>query len=328
MNLIPVALAATQAAAEESSVFPDLLGKIFFAAVAFVLAFVLASLLRGWVQKLIRRKQGDRHEEMVILYGRITFTVVLTIGLIIGLSIIGAPLEWFSGGVGLGVAFAMRSFIANFFAGLVLLTNSKFNLGDFVILNPDGSGKSDIRGTIVDIQSRATSLRAIDGGEITIPNLKMLESNVKCYTKNPVRRHEILISVGYQTNLREAADIAKNVLNSNPDVQPKPAPTVLVKTIAASAVTLGVRFWTESRTKWWVIKSELTREIFNTLQEKGIDIPYPVQTLRVDEASSDLLAENPHFLGKLEKIEKNKHKPDPKTDVFRQTPVESSTQVK
>ena len=305
MNLIPVALAATEASAEEGSAFPDLLGKIFFSVIAFVLAFVLASLLRRWVQKLIRRKQGDKHEEMVILYGRITFTVVLAIGLIISLSVIGAPLEWFSGGMGLGIAFAMRSFIANFFAGLVLLTNNKFNLNDFVILDQDVDGKSSISGTIVDIQSRATSLRAIDGGEITVPNLKMLESAVKCYTKNPVRRHEIIIGVSHGTDIKHATEVAKAAVAANSAVQPEPAPAVLIKEIADSSVVLGIRFWTESKCKWWVIKSEITHVVFNALKDAGINIPYPVQTLRVDKEHSGLLAKNPDFLGKLEKIEKD-----------------------
>ncbi|MBU1089352.1 mechanosensitive ion channel family protein [Patescibacteria group bacterium] len=311
MNLIPVAFAASQEA-EKVPLIPDALMKIILGVAAFAATYFLATFFRNWVQRIIRNRQGDQHEEVCILYGRIIFTTTFVVGTMIALTVMGAPLEWFTGGIGLGLAFSLRSFLANFFAGIVLLSNSKFNLGDFVILSPD------ISGTIVDIQSRATSLRGVDGGEVTIPNLKVLESAVKCFTKNPIRRHAIEIGVGYGSNIREACELLQKVISANKNAQPEPSPVVLVKEVADSAVILEARFWTESATKWWKIKSDITRDIFNALNEAKIDIPYPVQTLRVDEFSSDILAKNPLLLKNLENIEKSKHE-----EVFKQTPNEA-----
>ena len=316
MNLIPIALAASKEA-ENTPLIPDTLAKIILGVAAFIVTYFLANFLRNWVHRIIRKKQGDQHEEVCILYGRIIFTTTFVVGTMIALTVMGAPLEWFTGGIGLGLAFSLRSFLANFFAGIVLLSNSKFNLGDFVILDSDANGKSSILGTIVDIQSRATSLRGYDGGEITVPNLKMLESAVKCFTKNPIRRHVIEIGVGYGGNIREACELIQKIISADKNVQPEPPVTVLVKEVADSAVILQARFWTESATKWWVIKSDLTRGIFDALKEAGIDIPYSIQTLRVDEFSSDILAKNPPLLKNMENIEKSKH-----AEIFKQTPNE------
>lgn len=323
MNLIPVALAASKEA-ERISLIPNLLAKIILGVAAFAVTYFIAVFLRNWVQRIIRKKQGDQHEEVRILYGRIIFTTTFVIGAIIALTVMGAPFEWFTGGVGLGLAFSLRGLLTNFFAGIVLLSNNKFNLGDFVILVPDVSRKDSITisGTIVDITSRATSIRGYDGGEVTVPNSKMLESAVECFTKNPIRRHAIEIGVGYENNIREACELLQKIISANKNVQPEPPVTVLVKKVADSAVILEVRFWTESATKWWVIKSDLTRDIFNALKEAGIDIPYPVRTLRVDEASSDILAKNPPLLKNLENIEKLKHK-----EIFKKTPLETPTSV-
>jgi len=319
MNFIPTVLAATQKSSEESdAMVPEIFGKIIAAVVIVVVTFVLATLLRNWIHRIIRKKQGDRHKEVMILYGRIVFTTTLVVGIIIALTIVGAPLEYFSGGVGLGIAFSLKEVLVNFFSGIVLLSNDKFNLGDFVILD-DGTG-----GTIVDIQSRATSLRAIDGGEVTIPNSLILSAKVKCYTKNPIRRHAIEIGVGYGANLKVAAELIKKTLKANENVEPEPEPMVLVNEIADSAVILQARFWTESKTQWWVIKSDLTREIFNALNKAGVDIPYPVQTLRVDKDSSDLLAENPHFLENLKEIELQKQVLPSSETVFQKSPVETA----
>jgi small conductance mechanosensitive channel len=319
--LIPVAYAATK---ETTTVVPPMVSNIVVGIVMFVLTFFLATFLRSWVQRVIRARQGEGHEEVRVLYGRMTFTITLAVGITVALIIMGAPLEWFSGGVGLGVAFALQSFIANFFAGVVLLSNNKFNLGDFVIVNPDSSGASATSGRIVDIQSRATSIRAGDGSEITIPNSQMIDSVVKCYTRNPIRRHEITMSVGYGSNLRDACAVMEKTIRANTSVQPEPAVVVLVNNLGDSAVNLTARYWTESKVKWWVVKSELTRDILEALTSAGFDIPYPIQTLRVDEASSDLLARDSHLLEKLGVIEAVKNtKKTESQKVFTPTPQNS-----
>jgi small-conductance mechanosensitive channel len=318
LSFIPTAFAATEGETEIVSAIPTFLMNLIFGGVALVITFFLATFLRMWVQRLIRKKQGEQHKEMQILYGRVAFTSALVIGGMISLTIVGAPLEWFSGGIGLGIAFALRGILANFFAGMVLLSNNKFNLGDFIILDPETSG------TIVDIQSRATSIRSVDGGEITIPNTKMLDSNVKCYTKNPIRRHSIPIGVGYQTNIAAACELIRKTVAANTNVQPEPPVTVLTKEVSDSAVILEARFWTISKTKWWISKSEITREIFDALKKTGIDIPYNIQTLRVDSASSDLLAQPNHLLDNLKKIEQTKK--EVREEVFQQTPNEAVTE--
>ncbi|MFH0834022.1 MAG: mechanosensitive ion channel family protein [Patescibacteria group bacterium] len=290
MSLIPVALAASTAS---EPVVPTFISNIAVGIIALIATFILASFFRSWVQRVIRARQGEGHEEVRVLYGRMTFTITLIIGITLSLIVMGMPLEWFSGGVGLGVAFALQTFISNFFAGVVLLSNKKFNLGDFVVVDDSISGR------IVDIQSRATSLRAVDGGEITIPNLKMLQANVKCYTRNPIRRHTVEMTIGYGVDINEASELMRKVVMAHRSVQPEPKVTVLLTEVGDSDITLQARFWTESRTKWWVAKSELTRDIFNAFVDAGFDIPYPIQTLRIDDDSSELLAQDARFFAKL-----------------------------
>jgi small conductance mechanosensitive channel len=322
MNLIPVALAAnTEEANTIVGSIPGFLMNVILGVIGIVITFFVATFLRMWAQRVINKKKIAQHEEMRILYGRVVFTSTFTIGVIISLTVVGAPLELFTGGIGLGVAFAFRGILANFFAGMMLLSNNKFNIGDYVMLNPNKDGSSDISGTIVDIQSRATSLRAVDGGEITVPNMKMIDSAVKCFTKNPIRRHAIEIGVGYKADIPQACELLKKTITANENVQPEPPVNVLTKEISDHAIILEARFWTESKTKWWIIKSEITKNIFDALGKAGIDVPYPIQTLRIDEHSSDLLAKNPHLLENLENIEQSK--PTAKKPIFKKTPFEA-----
>jgi len=311
MSFIPTAYAATTAAAESGALdFAAIIGKIIIACILIAVTFIMAIGLKKWVQYAIRKKQGDQHEQLVILYGRIAFTSVLIAGVLMALIVTGMPLEMFSGALGLGLAFAFKSPVANFIAGIALLTQDKYNLGDFIAIG-------EAKGTIVDITSRATSLRGIEGTEITVPNIDLLTQQVTCFTRNPIRRREITVGVGYKTNLRTASDIILNTIKKHHAVEPEPAPVVVVDTIGDSAVILKCRFWVASKSRWVVTQSELTQQIFEDIQAAGIDIPYPVQTLRVDTASSDILAQQPHMLDHLQAIEKNKEQ------VFQAMPTET-----
>lgn len=293
MSLIPTAYAqatsvaaSTTSAAGSSLDFASLAWKIFLAANVLIITVVLGSLASKWVRRKIVGLHGDQHQELALLYSRITFLVVAAVGATIGLSAAGIPLQWFSGAIGLGLGLALQGPVSSFIAGIVLLSNDKFNIGDFVVIGEN-------RGTIVDIQSRVTTLRGIDGAQISIPNTDMLSSQVVCYTRNPVRRAEVQIGVGYGTNLAEVTALIEQIVRSHTGVEPTPEPVVLVSSVAESAVVLEARFWVESHSKWWKVKSELTHQIFDALQNAGVDIPYPVRTLRVDADSSAELAGKP-----------------------------------
>lgn len=285
---------ASQDQVDGPSFFPEVVFQSFLAILIFSGFLIGAFVLRTWVRSVIYKKQGDQHEEVAILYSRITFSVTLVVGFFLALIVAGAPLEWFSGGIGLGLAFALRPILANFFAGIILLTNDKFNLGDVIEMDSGEIGR------IVDIQSRATSIRLLDHSELTIPNTVMLSTKVRCYTKGSFRCHEIEIGVGYATDLKQAEKIILQTLNEYEDIEKEPAPFVLVQKIASSAVIFKVRFWLASKgLKWWLIKSDVLRAIFENLKQAGVEIPYPVQTLRVDSQSSELLAKSQYFAGSL-----------------------------
>jgi len=312
MSFIPTAYAAASDVAETGVLdFAALAGKIILACVLIMATLIAALGLKKWVQYAIRKKQGDQHEQLVILYGRIAFTSVLVAGVLMALMITGMPLELFSGALGLGLAFAFKSPVANFIAGIALLTQDKYNLGDFIAIG-------EAKGTIVDITSRATSLRGIDGTEITVPNIDLMTKQVICYTKNPIRRREITVNVGYGTDLRQAKEVLLNVMRKHHAIEPEPGPVIIVDEIGDSAVVLQCRFWVDSKSQWIETQSELTAQLLEAAQTAGIDIPYPTQTLRMDNTTKKVLKPQPDMLQKLHAIE------DAKEPEFQAVPTEQT----
>ena len=61
---------------------------------------------------------------------------------------------------------------------------------------------------------------------------------------------------------------------------PDPAPLVAVGALADSSVNLTVRVWVKSA-DYWDVYYETYRRIYDTFNERGINFPYPQQTVHL-----------------------------------------------
>jgi len=58
---------------------------------------------------------------------------------------------------------------------------------------------------------------------------------------------------------------------------------VLVSEFGESSILLTVRFWVESSKGWLNIRSNLAYRIKKAFDEAGVNIPFPIRTLKLDE---------------------------------------------
>ena len=100
----------------------------------------------------------------------------LILGFLIALSVLAPSFEAGdlikSLGVGtVAIGFAFQNILQNFLAGILLLLQEPFHLGDFIRVR-------GIEGTVYDIQSRATIVSTKDGRRVVIPNAVLFTSPV------------------------------------------------------------------------------------------------------------------------------------------------------
>jgi small-conductance mechanosensitive channel len=107
---------------------------------------------------------------------RLVQTGILILGFLIALSIVAPSFQ--AGdlinllGVGtVAIGFAFQNILQNFLAGILLLLQEPFQLGDFISV-------IGIEGTVYDIPSRATIVSARDGKRVVIPNAVLFTSPV------------------------------------------------------------------------------------------------------------------------------------------------------
>ncbi len=243
--------------------------------VVFVLFYIIAKAIKGIVESRMADK-FEEHKEMQILAGRTSSTVTIIIGATISLNIAGIDLTAIIAAAGFAIGFALKDIIINFLAGVMILAQKHFTIGDFIKI--EGT-----IGKIVEIQTRATILQALDGTMVVVPNSELFTKQVISYTSNPFRRIELAVGVEYDTDLNQAIENCYSAVKNTSGILIEPKPVVIVKGFGDSSIDLAVRAWVESRGGWLKIKSTLAMNIKSQFDEVGIGIPFPIRTVVFDK---------------------------------------------
>ncbi len=247
-----------------------------------IISFIIANMAAKAAKNAIMKKRDDIQESALILIERMTKILVLVVGITIALAINGLNFTAVIGAMSLGIGFALKDIIGNFISGVIMLAQDRINIGDLIKVG-------DILGTIVNIDTRATILQAIDGTEVVIPNQIMLGETLISYTSNPFRRIDLTVGVDYKTDLPMVTSLIKAIIDKNRDIVIKPEPMILVDEFGDSSINILIRFWVESTANWMKIRSNLAYRIKEAFDELGINIPFPIQTLKLDEDDRSFL---------------------------------------
>ena len=116
--------------------------------ILFIASIIVAKIARKIVEnKLAEKGIEEEHKEIQILGGRMTYAILLTLGITISLKIAGIDLTTIIAAGAFGIGFALKDMIMNFLAGIMILVGRHFTIGDFI--NVGGT-----IGKVTEIQSR------------------------------------------------------------------------------------------------------------------------------------------------------------------------------
>jgi small-conductance mechanosensitive channel len=196
------------------------------ALVVLLLTLVLASRIRHWFDQVSAGTNADAGTRLLV--GRLLALLVLVIGAATLLDTFGIPLSavvTFVGVVGLAVSLALQDILKNFFAGLYLLFERPFRLGDVVVVKEQ-------RGVVETIGIRTTTLRTEENVQVLIPNMTVFAEIVANRTefrparvapgdaastrKNPEGAPELAATASPQ---RAASSTPSHPAGSPPDAQ-------------------------------------------------------------------------------------------------------------
>jgi len=157
---------------------------VIFLVIELVADFALSRLVRGAVWHKFGKDQKQRVETIVSSFSNflrifIRIIALLTILPIFGISV--GPLLAGAGVLSVGLGLASKEMIVDFLAGMMILTDDQFRIGDQVKLSLIDA-KTIIEGQVKDISLRRTIIVSPDGMEHFIPN-----SAIKISSKKQVK---------------------------------------------------------------------------------------------------------------------------------------------
>ncbi|MBR9788166.1 MAG: mechanosensitive ion channel [Vibrionaceae bacterium] len=268
------------------------LGNIHISAYGLARTLIFGSLL-FWLgrvsnvtgQTIIRKQQSldFRTREIVakVFEVALFFTVILLILQLMGINL--TTLAVFGGAVGVGLGFGLQTIASNFISGIIIIFDRSISVGDYIELE-DGR-----TGMVTELNMRSTTLETYDGKDIVVPNEKFISSSFTNWThKNIKQRYRVDFSVAYKTDVRSMVELIKNAVASHPQVLSGPKvpfeerPDCEIDSFGDSGINMFVEFWMEGiddgRNR---VGGDLLLIILETLQDNGIEIPFPQRDIRV-----------------------------------------------
>jgi small-conductance mechanosensitive channel len=244
-----------------------------------LLVLLAAYILSKWLTRVVRRGMQKRNQdpEMTILLEMLTRWGTLIIGIVVALQVL-APGKFASLLAGLGVAgvtigFALQDVAKNFVAGILLLIQQPFDIGDTIEV-------SGYTGEVLKIALRATEMREVDGRYVIIPNGDVFVNPIVNFSRAPRRRIQLSVGVGYDSDLDKVARLANEAIQDLPGFLTDPSPSIVFDEFGGSAIGVKIYYWIDTDdTGVFDGTSEGLKLIKRAFEQNGIDMPFPTMTI-------------------------------------------------
>ena len=255
----------------------DLLPKLGLALLIFLIGYLLSRWASKAVKKALELRKIDT--ELIVLFEMTTRWGILIFALYLAAeSIAPGRLTGFVAALGIAgfaLGFALQDVAKNFLAGILLLLQQPFNIGEVIEV-------ADYRGTVLNITLRTTEMRTVDGRFVSIPNGDVFVNPLINYSKAPRRRVEITVGVGYDSDLDQVTKLALDLVRDIPGVLEDPAPSVIFTGLGDAAIEFSLYYWVDTeKGDLSAAKTTGIKRIVGSFEGAGIEMPYPTQSLHI-----------------------------------------------
>lgn len=247
---------------------------ILIAAIVYAIGRAIIGIINRVVARLLNRQHIDPSVQTFLRSMiKILLTILLIISVIGALGINTTSFAALLASAGVAVGMALSGNLQNFAGGLVILLFKPYKVGDWI----EAQG---VQGSVKEIQIFHTVLVQADNKVVYVPNGSMSTAVVVNYSRLDTRRVEWTIGIDYGEDVDKARAAILEALGREPLILADPAPTVALGALADSSVNLTVRVWTKTGDYWPVFNNGY-RLIYDAFNAKGINFPYPNQTVHV-----------------------------------------------
>lgn len=254
--------------------------------------FVVQSISRHFLGQIVRRvvrshkyatkrEERQREDTLVTIFRTASAVILWIVGIILVLSELNVrigPLLTSAGVVSVLVGFGAQNAIKDFLAGMFIIMENQFRVGDIITVNGVGG---TVSGAVESVTIRITRLRDLDGalhiirnGDISIAtNLSFGYSNV-----------DVDLRISYDSDVEKVAKVINRVgseLAAEPEWQERiiePIHFLRVDKFGQSSVLIKALGKVRPGDQWDVA-GEFRKRIIPSFKAAGIEIPLPQRVI-------------------------------------------------
>jgi small-conductance mechanosensitive channel len=248
------------------------------------------------LEKNLAEKTKTKVDDIIFdLLNKFSGAIIYATAAILALDILGINVMPFIAGAGvagIAIGFAAKDTLSNLIAGVLLIIDRPFEIGDRIEVWSAPAG-SATWGDVIDIGLRATKIKTTDNIVIIIPNNEIMKRDIVNYTIISTKiRVRINIGVSYDADIEKAKELIIGVAESLAWVSKEPPPKVVVKNFGESSVDLQLRVWINDARKRIHTISDITDNVKEVFDKNGIEIPYPKRDITIINKSQSREIQN------------------------------------
>lgn len=227
--------------------------------------------------RLMRAESIDTNFRVVLT--RVAKAALIVFAVLFGMSAVGIDLtvlSVFGGALGVGLGFGLQKIASNYVSGFIILLDRSLKMGDLITVDK-------YYGTVSQINTRYTVVKALDGTEAIVPNEMLVSTPVTnlSYTDKSVRA-AVKVSVAYDADVEKAMAAMVEIASAHPRVLKDPAPGAYLVNFGADGIDLEVGVWIGDPEQGTLgTRSEIALEIWRRFKKEGISIPFPQRDIRI-----------------------------------------------
>jgi small conductance mechanosensitive channel len=225
---------------DQSGLAGPLVQHLISAIAIFIVLYLVGRLTRVLVLWAMRRSKADR-QVCTLVRNLITVTTYV-VALISALVVYGVNVAVILTAAGVGtvaIGLAFQDLLRNVLAGIWLLLEQPFRLGDTITV-------MDQTGAVQNITLRTTTLRTGIGELAILPNLTVFTGIVINLTHYDTRRLTVGVRIPADTDLADLMRRARTAVEEVPGIQAKPE-IIFEPTLDREVPLLHCHFWVDQR---------------------------------------------------------------------------------
>ena len=263
------------------------LSLIFYLLASSLVLVFISRKLRNVLVNRILKKYGIEFGTSKSI-GTIFYYFLIVVGFFIIIQATGIDLTGLSliaGALGVGIGFGLQNVTNNFISGIIILFERPIKEGDRIEVG-------SIRGDVVKISARSTTVLTNDNISVIVPNSEFINSRVINWSHNDRNvRFQFPVGVAYKEDPKIVKKLLLDVAGENNGVLKKPPPEVLFEDFGDSSINFKLSIWTSDYIdKPNILKSQLYFAVFKKFRENHIEIPYPQRDLNLKSGFEPLIS--------------------------------------